>query len=203
MKLYTNPKSPYARKCIAVAIENEIDGRLELIETNTAEEPVGLLAANPLGKIPALVRDDGSVLVDSPVICEYLDLVNHHYTLHPKEGEHRWHALHYAALADGIMDAAVQIVMEGRRPEALRWPDGITRQRAKISRALAWFEKEAGENRLTLERFTIGELSLACALGYVDFRLPDLGWQAAHGALARWYTTVRARPSLAKTEPKE
>lgn len=197
MKLYSNTASPFARKCRVIA--HELGLKLELVPTLPMQDE-GLRRINPLGKIPVLVLDDGSVLFDSRVICEYLN--------HTGGGKFfpgmsvwrnntgRWKSLGLQALGDGLSDAAVAFVMRGRETpvnEAAR-----ERQMQAVTAALAVLE------RATFAKDpTIGEISVACALSYVDFRLPELDWKAAHPKLATWYARFCEYPSMKATGPQQ
>jgi glutathione S-transferase len=199
MQLYFNPASPYARKVRVTAHELGLEGRIELIGVSTT--PVaphaGLRANNPLGKIPALVTDDGGTLYDSPVICEYLDALAGAHRIHPPGGAARWTALRRQALADGIMDASVLVRYEQAvRPQELRWQEWIGGQLLKIRTGLDALEQE----NLT-GAFDIGTIAIACALGYLDLRFADEGWRTSRPRLAAWLADVSRRPSLAATAP--
>jgi glutathione S-transferase len=199
MKLYYGPTSPYVRKVRVFAIETGLMDRIDLARVNIT--PVGpdasLCADNPVGKIPTLVRDDGGALYDSRVICEYLDGLHDGARMFPDNGEARWSALRRQALADGILDAAVGTRYEtSLRPENLRWPDWIEGQMQKVRRSLDGVEAESlGE---TLD---IGTISVACALGYLDFRYPDEGWRDTRPELAAWFEKIDARTSMSQTRP--
>ena len=196
MKLAYSPNSPYVRKCLAAAILRGIDGQVELWTIGTTD-PV-LAASNPLSKVPTLITDDGTALYDSPVICEYLDSIGTAPPLFPAAGPARWTALRQEALADGILDAT----QPRRRELALPLDDGrrdyIATQQAKVTRALDVLEAEAGSlGALT----TIGEVTIACALGYLDFRFANEPWRPGHPKLEAWYAKVAALPAMARTAP--
>ena len=197
MQLLFSPTSPYVRKVRIVAWEKGLSPEITLVTASPFDHVGPVIAANPLGKLPALILDDGSALYDSPVICEYLDALGEGPRLLPAEGEARWEALRLQALADGVIDAAFSVVMELRRPESERSADWIGRWRTAISRAVL-----AAANRPTEDgAWGLGEISLACALGYIDFRLPDLVWRPTAPALADWYYVQQARPSFTATVP--
>lgn len=195
MKLYTNAASPFARKCRVIA--HELGIKLEEIRTLPFNDP-DFRRVNPLGKIPALLLDDGSVLIDSPVICEYL---NHKGggKFFPgmnifKDSSGRWKALGLQALGDGLADAAVAYVVEGRQSppnEAQR-----TRHMAAVTATL-----DALERSKFAEHPTIGEIAVACALGYLDFRIPDLDWKSSRPKLSAWYARMCEYPAMKATEP--
>jgi glutathione S-transferase len=196
MKLAYSPASPYVRKVMACAIARGLDGRIEKWTIGTTDP--ALLPVNPLSKVPSLVTDDGAALYDSPVICEYLDSLGDAPKLFPAAGPARWTALRQQALGDGIMDAS----QPRRREIALPQDEGrigyITLQRGKVSRALDVLEAEAG----TLGALaTIGEITIGCALGYLDFRYANEPWRPGHPKLEAWYGRVVKLPPLAGTMP--
>lgn len=200
MHLYMVGASPYARKVRAVAVALGLADRLKLVIANPHERPAELIAENPLSKVPTLVTDDGEAIPDSLTICEYLtSLVPGQDILPFEPGPARRNILHRHNLAHGIMDCAVI-----RRVESLKAPDPdriawIERQRATIRRVLDWFEAapELG-GPMTLDR-----LSLAVALGFLDFRFPDEGWREGRPRLAAWQMKAEALPALAETKPFE
>jgi len=196
MKLAYSPNSPYVRKCVALAIQRGIDKQVELWTVGTTDP--ALLQVNPLSKVPTLVLDDGTALYDSPVICEYLDSVGDGPKMFPPVGPARWKALRQEALGDGILDAT----QPRRREIALPQDEGrqtyIALQQGKVKAALAVLEAEAdGLGMLT----TIGEITIACALGYMDFRYPNEPWRPGHPKLEAWYAKVSAMPAMARTAP--
>ena len=197
MKLYTNPASPFARKCRIIA--HELGLKLEEIVVNARDDD-GLRTINPLKKIPALVLDDGSTLFDSPVICEYLNHVGGGKFFPGltiwSQVSGRWKALGLQALGDGIMDAAVACRYESTQAEERRTPDHIARYMATV---------EVGLNALERMTFqeppTIGEITVGCALGYLDFRYGDLRWRDSRPRLAEWYAKFSQYPSMLATAP--
>lgn len=201
MKLHFASASPYVRKVRAIAIELNLDGRIELLQR--AVSPVSpeaeLNADNPLGKIPCLVTDEGQALYDSRVISEYLDSLAGGGKMIPDEGEARWTAFRRQALADGILDAAVGKRYETfLRPAEAQWQPWIDAQTAKYSQALDQLEKEAGSFGDTVD---IGTVAVACAAGYMDFRYEDERWRNTRPSLAAWYETFAKRPSMTGTVP--
>lgn len=200
MKLHYNPASPYVRKVRVLAIETGLMEQIDLAPVTIT--PVGpdrdLCADNPIGKIPTLVRDDGSALFDSRVICEYLDGLHQRERVFPEGGEARWTALRRQALADGMLDAAVGTRYETfLRPESLRWPDWVDGQMQKVRRSLDELEDDS-----LGETVDIGTISVACALGYLDFRYPQEGWRASRPKLAAWFEKFSARESMIETRPE-
>jgi glutathione S-transferase len=196
MKLAYSPASPYVRKVMACAIARGLDGRIEKWAVTTTDP--ALLPVNPLSKVPSLITDDGVALYDSPVICEYLDSLGDAPKLFPPAGPARWKALRQQALGDGILDAT----QPRRREVALPQDEGrrayIELQQGKVSRALGVLEAEA-DTLGTLT--TIGEITIGCALGYLDFRYPHEPWRPGHPKLEAWYARVVKLPPLANTMP--
>jgi glutathione S-transferase len=200
MKLYYSPTSPFVRKCLVCAHELGLRERLELIAS--APHPItrdrALVAQNPLGKIPTLVTEQGVVLYDSRVICEYLNTLGDGHLL-PPQGPGRWAALVDQALADGVMDAAVLTRYESAvRPESLRWNEWNAGQMDKVTCALAELEQRAAA---LAGRVDVGSIAVACALGYLDFRYASLQWRDNHPKTAAWYRGFAARESMAATQP--
>lgn len=201
MKLLYSPASPYARKVLVLAHETGVFPQLEVAAAGASPTaPSAQVAAhNPLGKIPALVLDDGTALYDSRVICEYLDGLSTGTRLFP-EAPARWDALTRQALADGSLDAALLARYErALRPDALRWDAWEAGQTAKIASALDRIELLVAD----MPVLDIGTVAIGCALGYLDFRFPDLAWRDGRPATAAWYAVFGARPSMAATAPPQ
>ncbi len=196
MKLYSHPASPFGRKCKVIAHELGLKPEIIVVQ---ARDDEALRKINPLKKIPALVLDDGSVLFDSRVICEYLNnlgggkffpgvnIFTHH--------THHWKAMTLQALGDGIMDAAVALRYESTA-EDKRNPDHMRRYRATIDAGLAALERVK-----FADPPTIGEIACACALGYLDFRYADLAWRDGRPKLAVWFEKFAQYPSMVATVP--
>jgi glutathione S-transferase len=201
MKLRYSPTSPFVRKVCVLAVETGLDGSLQRIPTNPWDPATDLTGDNPLGKVPALLRDGNRALFDSRVVCEYLDSLHDGPPMFPDSGELRWAALRWQGLGDGMMDAAVAAFVETtRRPEERRWPGWVERQLGSVGRALQTLEKEVASVPAQLH---VGQIAVGCALGYLDFRHPQLQWRAGHPALANWYETLAARESFRQTVPQE
>ena len=198
MKLRHSPGSPFVRKVMVVAHEHGLAGRIEIVPTTVSptEANASLAPENPLMKIPALTTDDGQVLFDSPVICEYLDGLATGLKLFPAGGRERWTALRQQALGDGVLDALILCRYESLRPQDKRWSSWTEGQLRKAHGGLAALERED----LSGPR-TIGQVTIGCALGYLDFRFPEDGWRARCPVLARWYETVARLPSMQATQP--
>jgi glutathione S-transferase len=198
MKLYYSPTSPYVRKVRVVAIEKGLADRIELVSATPWPDPAAVAAVNPLGKVPALVTDEGVALYDSPVICEYLDVLVPAAPLVPRSGSGRWQVLRCQALCDGILDAAVAIVLERRRPEAERSTSVAKRAEDAIRRSVAALKAEL---RPASAGFDLGQISIAVALGYLEFRLGDVALGVDEPAIRDWWAATRERPSLVATRP--
>lgn len=199
MKLRYSTTSPFVRKCMAAAMEAGVADDLELETANPWDPDTDVVEQNPIGKIPALVLDDGGVLFDSPVICEYLDSLRAPPRLFPPAGAARWRAMTRMALADGLMDAAILWRRELMRPAGERSPSWIDRQLGIVTRAVDAMEREAGAWR----GVDIGLLATAIALGYLDFRMPDFAWRENRPGLAAWCEEFSSRPSIRDTVPRE
>ena len=199
MKLYMAPASPFARKARIIIRELDLTRLVEEIPANPAVSEE-LHRANPLRKIPALVLDDGSALIDSPVICEYLNELGGGKFFPGmsiwRNVSGRWRALGLQALGDGIAEAAVARIYEGRRPNEQQSKEFIDKQMDIIARGL-----DALERAKFAKDPTIGEIAVACAIGYLDFRLPDLGWRETRPKLAEWYEAFVKYPSMQATMP--
>lgn len=199
MQLLISPTSPYVRKARVLVREKGLLDHVEEISLNPHQDPAELLAQNRLGKIPVLVRDEGDALYDSPVICEYLDSLSVAPRLIPAPGEARWAVLRAQALADGILDLTVAIVMERARPETEQSPKSMTRWRDKIERAVGGMSETL--SAIPANGFDLGRIACAVTLGYLDFRLPEFDWRGAQPELIDWYANVAARPSMEETAP--
>lgn len=202
MTLFYSPSSPFVRKVMVLLHETGQLGRVALhnVQLTPISPDAELNAGNPAGKIPALRLADGSVLHDSRVILDYLDQQHVGEPLIPREGTPRWRRLTLASLADAILDAAVLIRYESvLRPAEKRWDAWLEAQQGKIERALAQLEEDAVAELAS--HFDIAAISVACALGYLDFRMPDLSWRAACPKLAGWYAEISQRPSMQATVP--
>lgn len=202
MKLVGSFTSPYVRKVRAVLAEKKIEYEFVIDSPWTADSAVPSL--NPLGKVPVLVLDDGSSLYDSRVIAEYLDNVTPNNRLLPGPNRERIAVKRWEALADGVVDAAVTIVLESKRRESMRDPVWIARHQTKITAGLAALSHDLGEHPWCHGNgLTLADIALGVALGYLSFRMPALEWREAHENLARLYDKLIQRPSFADTVPHD
>jgi glutathione S-transferase len=200
MRLYHAPASPFVRKVMILLHEAGATDRVTLIPAagNPLDPGTMPLDRNPLGKIPALERDDGPTLYDSRVICRYLD---HRLQagLYPQP-PHLWDTLVLEATADGIADAAVLMRYEEHvRPKASQSPEWVEAQWVKVTRALTavedrWISHLSGP-------IDIGQIALGAALGYLDFRQPGRDWRGGRPALASWWKDFGQRPAMLATQP--
>lgn len=200
MRLWHNPASPFARKVRIVAREAGLLPRVEEIAVmvSPVNPNADLAAKNPLVKIPALETNDGKVLYDSSVICEYLDSLHNGAHVIPPDAT-RWDALRLQSLCDGILDAAVLCRYETFvRPEPYRWSDWIKGQFTKINNGLDALAAEAPSWN---DRFGIGQIGAVCVCGYLDFRFADENWRVARPRLAQWYEGIKSRASIVATMP--
>jgi glutathione S-transferase len=199
MKLIYSGASPYARKARATVIETGLADRIEMEEINPWADPNGYRDVNPVGKVPALLRDDGPALYQSNVVCEYLDAQGD-TRVYPATGPDRWTALRQLAAADGILDASVLIRMEGMFHEGDTVAQKLVdRQELSVDEALNQLESEISDLD---DPVTIGQIAVACALGYRDFRFAEIDWRASHPKLATWYATFAQRSSMTGTDPE-
>lgn len=199
MKIFFSPFSPFVRKCLVVAHELGLGERIQLLSSNVnpIDRDQVVIVRNPLGKVPTFIADDGQVLYDSRVICEFLNMQGNG-ELFPPAGAARWSALTLQSLGDGILEAAVLArYEEALRPAELRWGDWRAGQLDKIETSLAHLDTHPQE--LPIDNVNIGNLTIACALWYLDLRFPDLGWRDRHSAVAQWYAVFSERASLQKT----
>ena len=198
MKLFYSPLSPYVRKVMIVAHELGLTDRIETVEgTGTPMAPNDeVVAANPVGRIPALVTEDQGTLMDSRVICRYLNSLGGGSMY--GQGED-FPVLAREALAEGIADSSLLAAYEARlRPEEIRYQPWVDGQYGKIRRGLKAFDARIGE----LDGdFTIDQVALIAACGHVDFRHGDLGWREDCPALADWLAGMAERPSVKATAP--
>ncbi len=197
MKLRYSTTSPFVRKVHVLAIETGQIDKIELIKTNTGDPNSDHGKDNPLNKVPALVLDDGSKLYDSRVICEYLDSLSGG-KFFPPAGPARWTALRRQALGDGMADAAVLRMMEGKRPEQQRSADFSQKQKLKVTQGLAALEADHLGPQLD-----IGTLTVAIVLDYLDFRFKAEDWRKDHPKLTAWHKSFSERASLKKTLPHD
>jgi glutathione S-transferase len=199
MKLHWSPRSPFVRKVMVVAHECGVADRLTCVRTvaATAKPHPDLMKDNPLSKIPTLVLDDGTVLYDSPVICEYLDGLDGAPKLFPKQPAARMTALRRQALGDGFLE--MMVLLRDERARAHPSDTHMASTAARKAAVLNSLDREA--ESLTATPFGIGHIAIGCALSYLDFRYVDDDWRKDHLRLANWHAVFAARPSVRATLP--
>lgn len=200
MKLHTLQTSPYARKILVLALETGLFDRLELVDHDVWDKDTEISRVNPLGKVPAMILDDGELMIDSPVMCEYLDALHVGPGLIPPSGPARRMVLRLQSFADGALDAAVLKVVELRRRPVRQSAGWIARQTRAVANTLDMMEEEVAGFDETLD---LGKIALGCALGYLDFRLADDDWRAGRPKLAGWFEEFSQRNSMKATVPLE
>jgi glutathione S-transferase len=200
MKLLYTTNSPYARKVRIMALEKHIE--LELQEVVLGDPDSPLKNHNPLGKIPVLILNDGDNLYDSKVIVEYLDFHTPVARLIPQDHNARVSVRRWEALADGICDAAIAAMMESRRPPEQQSQAIIDRQLDKVMLGLEVMNLDIYKKKWCVnETFSLADIALGCALGYLDFRFKHLNWQDKFPNLAKHYSLLVKRPSFKMTMP--
>jgi glutathione S-transferase len=201
MKLVASKTSPYARKARILLAEKKL--AFEFVAENVWDPGTRIGEFNPLGKVPALVTDEGEALFDSPVIAEYLDTLGGARFI-PSGGIERARVRRQEALGDGIADAGIAVFLERKRDAARQDPAWIERQLGKMRAGMAAIARELGEKPfLGGESPSLGDIACGCALFWAEFRLPELGWRAQHPKLDAWAKRLEARPSFASTRPQD
>ena len=200
MKLYYAPASPFVRKVNVFAFEVGLDKQIEWVTTNPWQAEDKLTTKNPLSKIPILITNDGKVLHDSRVICEYLDSLHSNKKLIPEEGDERWQVLRLQALADGILDSGIIRFMEKKRSVEQRSNDWDTMQKNSVERGLDYLESSVSG---WSDKLDIAVISVACVLGWLDFRFADENWRIDRPKLESWFKQFSKRPSIVNTMPTE
>ncbi len=202
MKLIGAVTSPYVRKVRIVMAEKKLDYQfvLEDVWANDA-----IVTSNPLGKVPCLIMEGGEAVFDSRVIVEYVDALSPVGKLIPGSGRERAEVRTWEALADGLMDAAIEARLEKTWPgrgEAQRSQAWIDRQMAKIDAALAAMAKGLGDKPFCAGiHLTLADIAVGCALGYLDFRFPQIDWRKRHLSLARLADKMEQRQSFIDSAP--
>ena len=203
MKLIGAISSPYVRKVRIVLAEKRLDYQFVTEDVWAATTQIG--ASNPLGKVPCLVTEGAEAMFDSRVIAEYLDTLSPVGKLIPAPGRERAEVKTWEALADGLMDAAILARLEATWPgrsEAQRSQAWIDRQLGKIDAALAAMARGLGDKPFCSGiHFTLSDVAVGCALGYLDFRFPQIDWRTPHPNLAKLSEKLNLRTSFQDTKP--
>lgn len=203
MKLIGSDGSPYVRKVRVVLAEKKIECKYERADVWAPDAAVA--QSNPLGKVPTLITDDGAAVFDSRVIVEYLDSVSPIARLIPPSGRSRVEVRCWEALCDGLLDAAILARLENNRPDpAQRSPAWIDRQMGKIDAALDAMARGLGDKPFCCDgRYSLADIAMGCALGYLDFRFPQLDWRSRHPNLERQAAKLFARQAFIDTRPPQ
>jgi glutathione S-transferase len=201
MRLISANTSPYARKVRIVLVEKKIDCKIEAEDVWSADTKIS--AVNPLGKVPALVTDDGAAIFDSRVIAEYLDSLTPVHRLIPGSGRERLEVRCWEALADGLLDAAILVRLENtQRTDTQRSGPWIARQMQKIELSLKAMSNGLADKPYCAGTvFSLADIAVGSALGYLDFRFPHLDWRSPHANLLKLHDKLALRPSFASTKP--
>ena len=197
MKLYVSPTSPYARKCRALIVEKSLERRIDTVECAPLDDSADLHALNPLGKVPVLERERGAALMDSPLICEFIDGLDDENWI-PARGESRLLVMRQQALADGLIDLTIGRRIEMQRDPALQWDFWSKRWEAGVKRTLNTLDDERSQFERSVD---LGALSVAIALCYLDLRFAELNWRAEYPELDAFAQRWQARASFTETEP--
>ena len=202
MKLIGSHTSPFARKVRIVLAEKKME--YDFVIDSPWLEDSKVPNINPLGKIPVLVLDDETALFDSRVIVEYIDSVTPNNKLFPAPNRERIEVKRWEAVADGVCDAAASAVLEAKRPKKEQSAAWIVRQREKVTRGLEFMADHLGEKPFCMgTHFSLADIAVGTALGYLAFRFPDINWQESHPNLGKLYAKLMLRPSLADTIPHD
>jgi glutathione S-transferase len=196
VKVYNTPTSPFGRKVLITLIEKELDKKAEVLPARTPEAE--LAKKNPLDKLPVLVTDEGEVIIESSLICEYLDEIGTGPKLLPADHRQRRRIVQAQAVAQGVLDAVVLLRMEDRRKPELRSPEWIERQKKKVDRGVPALEgllQNIGPGP------TLAHITFACCLWFMEKHGIGGDWRKAAPRLAAWYDEFKKRPSFAATEP--
>jgi len=203
MKLIGSLTSPYVRKVRVVLAEKKLE--FQFVEEDVWSKASTIGSANPLGKVPCLIMEGGEAMFDSRVITEYLDTMSPVGKLIPTSGRERAEVKTWEALADGLLDAAIAARLEATwtgRTDAQRCSAWIDRQMDKIHASLAAMERGLGDKPFCSGVYlSLSDVAVGCALGYLDFRFPQLDWRSAHPQLARLFEKLAQRPSFIDTCP--
>ena len=201
MKLIGSLASPYVRKVRVVLAEKKLDYQFELENVWAADTTISQW--NPLGKVPCLIMEDGTTLIDSRVMVEYLDTLTPVCKLLPPNGRDRADVKCWEALADGMLDAAVSVRLERTmRPQALQSEEWMARQMRKVDLGLKALSERLGDQPYCAGiHYSLADVAVGCALGWLSFRFPEIGWRDDHPNLARLFDKLSERPSFKDTVP--
>ncbi|WGG50830.1 glutathione S-transferase family protein [Rugamonas sp. DEMB1] len=202
MKLIGSLASPYVRKVRVVLAEKKLDCQFELENVWAAD--TSIQTVNPLGKVPCLIMEDGSSMIDSRVVVEYLDTLTPVCKLLPPNGRDRADVKCWEALADGVLDAAILVRLERtQRPAELQSEAWVARQMGKVALGLGSMAQRLGESPFCAgNHYTLADVAVGCALGWLSFRFPEILWRDDHPNLAKLFDKLSERPSFKDTVPQ-
>jgi len=202
MKIIGSVSSPYVRKVRVVMADKKLD--YTFVQENVWAADTTIQQANPLGKVPCLIMEDGSALYDSRVIAEYLDTLTPVCKLLPPNGRERAEVKVWEALADGVLDAAVLVRLETTlRPQEQQSPEWIARQWSKVHAGLRSMSEKLGEDAFCMGiHYTLADVAVGCALGWLAFRFPDIDWRGDYPNLARLFDKLSERQSFKDSVPR-
>ena len=198
MKCYITANSPFARKVRVAANETGLSDEVEWQMITREERAEIVPAINPLGKVPVAILEAGDILFDSAVICAYVDSLNTGPKLIPETGDQRWAVFTLEALGDGLCESVIAASQEDQKPDGQRSQAIVDRQTGKATSALGALDKMAGDFN---DPPMMGEIAVACALGYIELRNVVPGWRETYPALSGWYTEILKRQSFVRTAP--
>jgi glutathione S-transferase len=196
MRLLGSLRSPYVKKVMVVAAELRLLDRIELEihSVHLAAQVLAVMNINPLNKIPTLITDEGDAIFDSLVICEFLNGLDGEGRILSNDPQRRLKTLQMHALASGLLDVSIMRLVEIAKPETRQWPEVILATGVKINAALDYLEHRSSE--LMAEGCTLGTLSIAVAINYIDFRFSSLGWRHSRPQLDTWHSQFSRRPAI-------
>jgi glutathione S-transferase len=199
MKLYVTSRSPYARIARIIVLEKGLENRVEIVTAQTRTMDSPYYRINPSGRVPYLVRDDGSGLEESAVICRYLDHLDGKPAFDLPGGEQAWEALRLGALATSLLDGLSVWLRETIRPGSEQSQTTIAHEAERARRLVDHWEVEI-EHFLMRGPLNLAQITLICALG-LEARIPAFRWREGHPKLCNWFDRMAARPSVARTVP--
>ena len=199
MQLFLSTTSPFARKVHLALIEKGLIEQVTLRLANPFEDNATLSLTTPLNRVPCLITQEGQCLADSHLICEFIDTLHNQPPLIPAQSKARWQTLNHAALSDGVIEATFRLVMERKRPASEQSHMWMQRWQAAIENTLSKLETPGAPDTNNVD---IYQITLACALGYADFRLPEYDWRSPCPQLASWFENFSQRPSMVQSDPR-
>ncbi|GAA6210932.1 MAG: glutathione S-transferase [Methyloligella sp.] len=199
MRLIGSPTSPFVRKVRVLLIEKGFDD-IEVENVNAFEDPKELIAHNPMSRVPVMILTNGVAFYDSKLIVDYIESNMQGPKFVPEAGASRWFVLQAEAHADTMIDVAIRSMLERKRPAEKQMKEKIVRDEIAVARGVGAAAKMIKGMDAQLN---LGHIAIACAMAYVDFRLPHLKWRDRHPELSAWYQEMRLRASMQATAPED